>query len=159
MQVLFERFHYAPAVRVDRMLLVSGQVGRDETTLEIPDDPEAQIERAFENLGAVLAAAGAGYRDVVELVSYHVDIRRHLRAFMRLKDRYFVADYPAWTAIGVEALAQPGLLVEIRATACLARRPGTVTPNVRLRGEGERCRWGRSRTHGTIDRPSSRPTG
>ena len=121
METLFERFHYAPAVRVGPVVHVSGQVGRDEATLEIPDDPETQIVRAFDNLGTVLKAAGARYEDVVELVSYHVDIRRHLRPFMRIKDRYFTADYPAWTAIGVEALAQPGLLVEVRGTAYLGR--------------------------------------
>jgi hypothetical protein len=31
----------------------------------------------------------------------------------------FTKDYPAWTAIGVSALAMPGLLVEIKATAVL----------------------------------------
>ena len=36
-----------------------------------------------------------------------------------LKDRYFTQNYPAWTAIGSPALAMPGLLVEIKATAVL----------------------------------------
>jgi enamine deaminase RidA (YjgF/YER057c/UK114 family) len=117
MELLFERFHYAPAVRVGPFLTVSGQVGRDEVTLDIPDDVDAQTVRAFENLGTVLRAAGAGYEDVVELVTYHVRIRDHLRAFMCVKDRYFPCAYPAWTAIGVEALAQPKLLIEVR---CLA---------------------------------------
>lgn len=120
MERLFERFHYAPAVRAGNLVTVSGQVGRDEATLEIPDDASAQTVRAFENLGTVLRAAGAGYEDVVELVSYHVNIRDHLPSFMRIKDRYFVRDYPAWTAVGVEALAQPKLLIEVRCVACVA---------------------------------------
>jgi enamine deaminase RidA (YjgF/YER057c/UK114 family) len=119
METVFERFHYAPAVRVGPMLHVSGQVGRDEVTLEIADDPEAQMVRALENLGMVLRAAGAGYEDVVELVSYHVDIGSHIRTFVGVKDRYFAAAYPAWTAIGVTALAQQRLLVEVRAVACV----------------------------------------
>lgn len=120
MEALVERFHYAPAVKVGGFVTVSGQVGRDEATLEISDDIGAQAVRAFDNLGAVLRAAGAGYEDVVELVSYHVRIRDHLRPFMQIKDRYFVRNYPAWTAVGVEALAQPRLLVEVRCVAYIA---------------------------------------
>jgi enamine deaminase RidA (YjgF/YER057c/UK114 family) len=54
----------------------------------------------------------------VDLVTYHTDMRDLMR-FMEVKNRYFTKDYPAWTAIGVSALAMPGLLVEIKATAVL----------------------------------------
>jgi len=54
----------------------------------------------------------------VDLVTYHTDMRDIMR-FLEVKNRYFTKDYPAWTAIGVSALAMPGLLVEIKATAVL----------------------------------------
>ena len=36
---------------------------------------------------------------------------------MRVKDRYILEPYPAWTAIGVSELIVPGGLMEIRAIA------------------------------------------
>jgi enamine deaminase RidA (YjgF/YER057c/UK114 family) len=117
MESLVDKFHYAPAVKVDNTLYISGQLGRDEN-LQVIEGAEAQYTQAFENLKAVLAAAGATLENVVDLVTYHTDMRDIMR-FMEVKNRYFMKDYPAWTAIGVSALAMPGLLVEIKATAVL----------------------------------------
>ena len=119
MENLYERFHYAPAVRVDNTLYIAGQVGRDEN-LQVIEGAEAQFTKAFENLKQVLAAAGATLEDVVDLVTYHTDMR-DLPLFLQVKDRYFTQDYPALTAIGTSALAMPGLMLEIKATAILQR--------------------------------------
>ena len=119
MENLYEKFHYAPAVRVDNTLYIAGQVGRDEN-LQVLQGAEAQFAQAFENLQKVLTAAGATLEDVVDIVTYHTDMRDIL-LFLQVKDRYFTRDYPAWTAIGTPALAMPGLLVEIKATAILQR--------------------------------------
>jgi enamine deaminase RidA (YjgF/YER057c/UK114 family) len=117
MENIFERFHYAPGVLVDDTLYIAGQVGRNEQ-LEVVQGTEAQFVQAFENVKKVLSAAGAGFDDVVEMVTYHVDMR-DLALFMQVKDRYFGARVPAWTGIGVTALAMPGLVVEIKCTARL----------------------------------------
>jgi len=117
MEQLYERFHYAPAVKVGQVVYVAGQVGRDEN-LQVIAGAEAQFVQAFENLKKVLTAAGATFSDVVELVTYHTDMR-DLPVFMQVKDRYFTKDYPTWTAIGTSALAMPGLLVELKCTAVL----------------------------------------
>ena len=58
-QALFERNRYSPAVRSNGFLFVSGQVGSREDGSPEPD-LEAQVRRAFENLNAVLGAAGWG---------------------------------------------------------------------------------------------------
>ena len=60
MENIFERFHYAPGVLIDDTLYIAGQVGRDEN-LEIVSGTEAQFVQAFENVGKVLSAAGAGF--------------------------------------------------------------------------------------------------
>ena len=117
METIFERFHYAPGVLVDDTLYIAGQVGRD-ADLNVVEQTEAQFAQAFENVSKVLQAAGAGFDDVVEMVTYHVDMR-DLPLFMQVKDRYFTNRLPAWTGIGVSALAMPGLLVEIKCTARL----------------------------------------
>jgi enamine deaminase RidA (YjgF/YER057c/UK114 family) len=117
MENLYEQFHYAPAVRVDNTVYIAGQVGRD-AQLQVVEGAEAQYVQACENLKKVLAAAGATLEDVVDVVTYHTDMRDIMR-FLEVKNRYFTQDYPAWTAIGTPALAMPGLLVEIKATAVL----------------------------------------
>ena len=55
------------------------------------------------------------------MTSYHVGLREHLAAIMRVKDAHVRAPYPAWTAVGVSALIGEGALVEVR---LIARRPG-----------------------------------
>ena len=66
MENIFERFRYAPGVLVDDTLHIAGQVGRN-ANLEVIEGSEAQFTQAFENVGKVLAAAGAGFDDVVEI--------------------------------------------------------------------------------------------
>jgi enamine deaminase RidA (YjgF/YER057c/UK114 family) len=119
MQNLAERFHYSPGVIAGNLLFIAGQVGRDEN-LRVIEGNEAQFVQAFENVKKVLTAAGATFDDVVEMVTYHVDMR-HLPQFIQVRDRYVTRRdrYPAWTAIGVSALAMPGLLAEIKCTALL----------------------------------------
>lgn len=119
MRNLAERFHYSPGVKAGNLLFIAGQVGRDEN-LRVIEGKEAQFMRAFENVKTVLTAAGATFDDVVDMVTYHVDLR-DLQLFTQVRDRYVTnqARYPAWTAIGVTALAMPGLLAEIKCTALL----------------------------------------
>jgi enamine deaminase RidA (YjgF/YER057c/UK114 family) len=120
MQNLHERFRYSPGVRVGNLLFIAGQVGRDED-LNVVEGKEAQFTQAFENVKKVLAAAGATMDDVVDMVSYHTDMR-DLPLFIQVRDRYVTnaERYPAWTALGVAALAMPGLIAEIKCTACIA---------------------------------------
>lgn len=122
MQAMYDRFHFAPAVRAGELLLCSGQIGIGPDGRAIAD-PAAQFTAAFEGVKAVLAEAGLGFGDVVELTTYHAGGMQQLATFMQVKDRYLPAPYPAWTAIGVVELAVPGGLVEIRATARRAAAP------------------------------------
>ncbi len=117
MRVINERFHYSPGVRVGDLLFIAGQVGRTEDLTPVLGK-EAQFTQAFENVKTVLEAAGAGFDDVVEMVTYHTDMR-DLQLFIEVKDRYFTDRYPTWTGVGVTALAMPGLEVEIKCTAWL----------------------------------------
>jgi len=121
MEAVYDDIHYSPAVRVGRTIYISGQIGRDEE-LTVVSDSEAQIVQAFENLKKVVEAAGATLNDIVDLTTFHTDMR-DLQLFMKVRDRYLTKDYPAWTAIGVSALGGvPGLIVEIKAVAELPAR-------------------------------------
>ena len=113
---MYDRFHFAPAAWSGDLLICSGQIGIGTDGRGIAD-PDGQFTAAFESVKAILEEAGLGFADVVEITSFHVGLRQHIGAFMRVKDRYLPEPFPAWTAIGVVELAVPGGLVEVRATA------------------------------------------
>ena len=116
MQGMYDAYHFAPATRVGDMIWVSGQVGIDaEMRPGVGMGEQARL--AFEGLKTVLEEAGAGLGDVVELVTFHTDLRGDMAAFREVKDQYFPDRYPSWTAVGTTQLALPELLVEVRAVA------------------------------------------
>ncbi len=113
---MYDRLHFSQATRVGDTIWVSGQVGID-ATMTAGKGMEAQARLAFQALQSVLEAAGASLADVVELTTFHTDLRGEMRAFARVKDEFFPDRYPSWTAVGVTQLALPELSVEIRAVA------------------------------------------
>lgn len=117
-----ERFRYSPAVQAGPFLFLAGQLGRDED-LNVVEGKEAQFVQAFENVKTVLREAGVTFDDVVDMVTFFTDMR-DLPLFMTVKDRYItnLDRLPTWTAIGITALAMPGLFVEIKCTAFSAGR-------------------------------------
>ena len=64
-----------------------------------------------------LEAAGLRLEQIVDLTTYHVDLRKHLAAFLIVKDEFIEEPYPTWTAVGVSELITPGTLLEIRIVA------------------------------------------
>lgn len=115
-RALYEQLHFSPATRVGNIIWVSGQVGVDHEHKPGADMAE-QATLAFESLKAVLKEAGATLDDVVEINTFHTDLRGEIEAFTAVKDTYFPARYPSWTAVGVTQLAYPELRIEIRAVA------------------------------------------
>lgn len=114
-------WHFSHVVRDRGLLLLSGVTGTDDTGA-VSRDPAEQFERAFEHLRMYLAAAEASMEDLLEMTTYHVELRQHLAAFVAVKDRHIQKPYPAWSAIGVSELITEGALVEIRV---VARDPGS----------------------------------
>ena len=115
-QSFYDAYHFSPATRVGDMVWVSGQVGIDAQG-KPGEGMQAQAQIAFECLKLVLEEAGASLADVVELTTFHLDLRGELAEFTAVKDAYFPNRYPSWTAVGVTQLALPELRVEIRAVA------------------------------------------
>ncbi|WOF42524.1 RidA family protein [Sphingopyxis indica] len=115
-QPLYDNYHFAPAIRVGDRIWLSGQVGINADFVA-GKDMEEQARFAFEAIKATLAAAGASLADVVELMSFHTDLRGEIADFVKVKDAYFPNDYPCWTAVGVTQLAAPEYKVEIRVVA------------------------------------------
>ena len=105
-----------------QIVFVSGQIAVDAGGNLIGEgDLSGQAEQVFENLKTCLASVGAGFDDVVKLVTYVVNFKPEDRATITaLRQRYLPADSPpASTLVGVQALARPDLLIEIEAVAVL----------------------------------------
>jgi enamine deaminase RidA (YjgF/YER057c/UK114 family) len=103
-----------------RTLYVSGQAAWDsEKRLVGGADLEEQARQAFTNLRAVVEAAGATLSDVVSLRIYVVDYRPEKASPIARAFRHFFSGEvkPASTWVGVAALADPGFLIEVEATA------------------------------------------
>ncbi len=78
-----------------------------------------QMQKALENVGHALEAAGASPADVVRIMTFVVDYRPDYAVVLgQAMAEFFGADtLPAATLIGVQALAMPEFLVEVQATA------------------------------------------
>jgi 2-iminobutanoate/2-iminopropanoate deaminase len=111
--------HYTDAVRAGALLFVSGCVPVDEEgRLVGGDDVVAQAERVFENVGAVLAAAGAEPADVVKVTVFLTDVDDRPQ-INPVRQRFFGAARPASTLVEVSGLAIPGAKLEVEAVALL----------------------------------------
>ncbi len=95
---------YSQALLVGNWLYTSGQVGLDPATGElVSSDFGAQVRRAFENLKAVLAAAGMDFQHVVKATVYLTD----MSCFQTLNGIYaeVMGDHkPARSTVAVAAL-------------------------------------------------------
>lgn len=102
---------YSQAVQAGTTLYLSGQIGLDPATMQMAEGIDAQIERVFENLKAVAAAAGSSLADAAKLNVYLTDLAH----FAKVNDamaRHCSKPYPARAAVGVAQLPR-GALVEI----------------------------------------------
>jgi enamine deaminase RidA (YjgF/YER057c/UK114 family) len=115
-EILYNNFHFAPAVKDKDHLYCSGVIGMGPDG-KVSSDPETQFTQAFEGVKGVLESAGLSFHDVVDITSFHVGLQANMRKFMEVKDRFVSEPYPAWTAIGITELAVPGGLVEIKVIA------------------------------------------
>ncbi|AWK74282.1 hypothetical protein CBI38_24720 [Rhodococcus oxybenzonivorans] len=113
----YERLHFSQATQAENLIWVSGQVGIDRATGEIPEDPQAQARLAFEGVKEVLEEAGSSLENVVELTTFHTDLQGDGPGFAAVKDQYIGEPYPSWTGVGVTQLARPEFVVEIRVVA------------------------------------------
>ena len=102
-----------------RLVWTAGQVGMDADGA-VPDGLEAQSRLAFENVGRALAAAGAGWPDVVKLTFFVTDVAE-LPTVRAVRDEFVdTAAPPTSTLVQVAGLFRPDLLVEVEAVAWLA---------------------------------------
>ncbi|QBJ95578.1 RidA family protein [Rhodococcus sp. ABRD24] len=112
-----EKFRYSFGVQSGSTLRISGQVALKEGAVVGVDDIAVQAHQVFENLKAVVEAAGGSMHDLVETTTYVTD-RNHLGAVNDARVEYIDGPVPPTsTLIVVAGLARPEFLVEISAVA------------------------------------------
>jgi enamine deaminase RidA (YjgF/YER057c/UK114 family) len=112
-------YHYSQAVKVGNRIETSGQGGWNDDW-QFPQRLEDEIAQAFKNVEKTLLAAGAKWADVIAVNSYHVDFQESVNDVMtKLFRQYMPENPPIHTLLGVAALGDPKMRVEVRVTAIL----------------------------------------
>jgi len=116
---------YSQAVKAGDTVYLAGQIPLIPETMTLENgDMRAQIQRVFENLGAVAKASGGSLQDVVKLNVYLTDLT-HFPLVNEVMAQYFREPYPARAAVGVAALPK-GAAVEMDAILVLGK-PATAS--------------------------------
>jgi reactive intermediate/imine deaminase len=110
---------YSQAVRVNKTVYLSGQIGLDPQTMKLVDGIDAQIVRVFDNLKAVANSAGGSLNDMVKVNIYLTDLA-NFNKVNEIMAQYFDEPYPARAAVGVASLPR-GALVEADGVMELAK--------------------------------------
>ena len=108
-----ENKNFRNCLQVGNQLYLSGMIASD------PDgDAYAQSVSCLEKIKALVEAAGGKMIDVVKITVYLTDIA-HRNEFSRARSEFFPDHKPCSTLVGIQCLAQPGLVVEVEATAVI----------------------------------------
>ena len=110
---------YTPAIAVEGLVFVAGQISVDETGAMVADDFTSQARRTFSNMRAVLHAAGCAMDDVVSCTIYLTD-GANFEAFNEVYQEFFSAPFPTRATV-LAGLLGEGLLIE---STCIAARRG-----------------------------------
>jgi reactive intermediate/imine deaminase len=103
---------YSQAVKVGSTVYVSGQIPLDPATGQLVEGAiEVHIRRVFDNLKAIIAAAGGDFSHVTKLNVFLADLA-NFAALNTIMAEYFAEPYPARAAIQVAALPR-GAAVEM----------------------------------------------
>jgi 2-iminobutanoate/2-iminopropanoate deaminase len=110
---------YTHARRAGNTLYIAGQVALDaEAQVVAPDDAAGQARQVYHNLGAVLAAAGAGWEHVVKITTFLVD-RADSPAVTEVRLAVMGEHRPPHTGLIVAGLGRPEIRLEVDAIAVL----------------------------------------
>ncbi len=120
-----EAYFQAAIASGSRTVYLSGQVARNAQGEAVGEgDLAAQVEQAFLNVATALAGLGGSFDDVAKLTVYVVDwtgdkMDALLAGAVRAAERLGINPVKPTTLIGVAALGEPDLLVEVDAIAVL----------------------------------------
>ena len=108
---------FSQAVKANGIVFVAGCASRDpETGKVVGTTIEEQIARTFDNVAAILEAAGSSLAKAVRVVCY-LETRDHFPALNAAFARYFPSEPPARAVLIVPEFGLPGMMFEAIVTA------------------------------------------
>jgi 2-iminobutanoate/2-iminopropanoate deaminase len=113
------RFGFSHCVVAGDHVYIAGQCGHGEGGA-IPDDFGEQSRLALDAVRLAVEAAGGTLDDVVSMTVFVTDLAQY-PVFSQVRKDFFPDDFPASAAVGVAGLVPPGAMIEIQATAVVAR--------------------------------------
>lgn len=108
---------YSAGVKAGKMVFLSGQLGIDPASGDLPASFEAQCRQAFRNVFALVEAAGGTKKDIVRQTVFLTDLN-NFATVNKVMSEFFEAPYPARSCVEISALPKGGL-VEVEATVVL----------------------------------------
>ena len=107
---------YSQGYAFGDLVITSGQIPVDPATGTTPEGISAQAEQSCKNVGAILAAAGVGFENVVKTTCFLADMG-DFAAFNAVYGKYFT-EKPARSCVAVKTLPK-NVLVEVEVIAAL----------------------------------------
>lgn len=105
--------NFTNCLKVGNQLFLSGMTASDASA-----DAYAQSVSCLGKIKALVEAGGGQMTDVVKITVFVTDIA-HRSEFSRARAEFFPGRKPCSTMVGITALAQPGLVVEVEAIAII----------------------------------------
>lgn len=122
---VYSPVRYAQGVKTTggTIVWISGQVSQDKDGKVVhKGDFSGQARQALANLKAMVEAAGGTISDIIKVNTYLTDLR-YREELARVRADFFPdGKLPASTLVGVTALADPTMLLEIEAIAVIPER-------------------------------------
>jgi reactive intermediate/imine deaminase len=91
---------YSQGIKHGDLLITSGQIGIDPTTMKLVEGVENQIRQTFANLKAICEAGGGSLGDILKLTVFLID-RDAWPLVNKVMAELFSGQFPARTALGV----------------------------------------------------------
>ncbi len=118
------RYSQLARVKPQEMLYLAGQVAVDaDGNMVGVGDVVAQVRQVYENIGNVLEAAGATFRNVIQFTTYLSD-RELIEPFMAERNKivdelYPDGDFPPSTLLIIDSLMDEEMLLEVTTVAAI----------------------------------------
>jgi enamine deaminase RidA (YjgF/YER057c/UK114 family) len=118
------QYHHLTRVKASEYLFIAGMLSADKNGDVVGDgDFDAQCRQVFGNLEIALQSAGAGWRNIVQFITYLVH-SQSIPKFMQYRLREFPRmfpdkKYPPNTLLIIDRLVNEKFLIEIQAIAAI----------------------------------------
>ena len=112
---------YSQAILSGNLLFISGQIGINPVSGELPESFEDQAKNVMNNIKAILEKAGSGFNQVIKATIFLTDLANFAK-INEIYGGYFPNHKPARSCVEVSALPKGGK-IEIELIAAI--KPGS----------------------------------